>query len=136
MTKLIRVTAVVGMLWSLFVTAILWLIGLILEHTDMFNGPHTTVLAIITLLEIGLLFTLLQAFRLRVWAVPVLLGWFVLASAPHTSPAGLRDWADAFLLLLIALAPVTLTMILLALHSFSSRPRNISPGNRGEKQAD
>ena len=130
MIKLIRISAVVAILWSLIVTGVLWIIGLALEHADMFNGPHTRVLAVVSLLEIALLCILVQACRLRFWAAAALLIWFVLASAVHTSPIVLRDWAEAFMLLLIVLAPVTLTMILLAVYGFSSSPRNVRNSKR------
>jgi len=122
MTKLIRTTAILGAIWSVLITLALCLFGILMGMTDRFNGPHTLVFLAIGLTEFALLFALLQAYKLRPAAGSLLLAWFAMA-ALLTRPSGVADWFDCLLLLLVCLAPVTVTMILSFINQYSRSPK-------------
>jgi len=122
MTKLIRTMAILGAIWSVLITLALCLFGILMGMTDRFNGPHTLVFLAIGLSEFALLFALRQAYRLRTTAGPLLLGWFAVA-ALLTHPSGIADWFECSMLLLVCLAPVTVTMILSFVNRYSRSPK-------------
>jgi hypothetical protein len=117
MAKFLRVLVFLAALWSLVPTGVLVVWGIALSRmADLFNGPHTVVILIICGLETALLFILYHAYRLQAWTSLGLLGWFILTSALAAKPFTLPDWLDCLGLLLIVMLPVTIVMILLAVH--------------------
>ena len=64
MAKIIRILIVFGEICSLLASGFLWLMGAAFSLTDRFNGPHTTVMTAIVLVEVGLLCLFAQAYRL------------------------------------------------------------------------